>query len=77
MLLTAARQEHQKGLDVLLTAFARVRREVPDAVLLLAGPEGSRTGALRELAARVGGTGDSASAAEAVRFMGHRETCPI
>lgn len=76
VLLAAARQEHQKGLDVLLTAFARVRREVPDAVLLLAGPEGSRTPALRELAARVGGTGDFAGVAEAVRFMGHRDDVP-
>ncbi|MYS78694.1 glycosyltransferase [Embleya scabrispora] len=76
VLVTAARQEYQKGLDVLITAFARVRREVPDAVLLLAGPDGSRTESLRRLAAETGGIGDSAGRAEPVRFLGHRDDVP-
>ncbi|MEU0934031.1 glycosyltransferase [Embleya sp. NPDC005971] len=76
VLVTAARQEYQKGLDVLITAFARVRHEVPDAVLLLAGPDGSRTESLRRLAAETGGIGDSAGAAEPVRFLGHRDDVP-
>ncbi|MET7300395.1 glycosyltransferase [Embleya sp. NPDC005575] len=76
VLVTAARQEYQKGLDVLITAFARVRREVPDAVLLLAGPDGSRTESLRRLAAETGGIGDSAGGAEPVRFLGHRDDVP-
>ncbi|MFF7251215.1 glycosyltransferase [Embleya sp. NPDC008237] len=76
VLVTAARQEYQKGLDVLITAFARVRREVPDAVLLLAGPDGSRTESLRRLAAETGGIGDSTGAAEPVRFLGHRDDVP-
>ncbi|MFI6977740.1 glycosyltransferase [Embleya sp. NPDC050154] len=76
VLVTAARQEYQKGLDVLITAFARVRAEVPDAVLLLAGPAGGRTESLRRLAAETGGIGDSAGAAEPVRFLGHRDDVP-
>jgi glycosyltransferase involved in cell wall biosynthesis len=88
LLVTAARQEYQKGLDVLLTAFVRVRREVPGAVLLLAGPAGGQTGQLRELAARVDPirrgaasatgdqAGDSVGDVEPVRFLGHRDDVP-
>ncbi|WP_406280283.1 glycosyltransferase [Embleya sp. NBC_00896] len=80
LLVTAARQEYQKGLDVLLTAFAQVRRELPDAVLMLAGPAGGQTELLRELAAKIvetgPGAGDSARTADAVRFLGHRDDVP-
>ncbi|MGC0417663.1 glycosyltransferase [Embleya sp. AB8] len=74
VLLTAARQEYQKGLDVLLTAFARVRRELPDAVLLLAGPPGGQTELLRESAARL--AQESPGVREPVRFLGHRDDVP-
>jgi glycosyltransferase involved in cell wall biosynthesis len=66
MVLTAARQEPQKGLDVLLEAFPAVRAEVPEARLLLAGREGNATQALRATTDRLGlGT--------TVRFLGGRE----
>ncbi|WP_126641111.1 glycosyltransferase family 4 protein [Embleya hyalina] len=74
VLVTAARQEYQKGLDVLLAAFASVRREVPDAVLLLAGPPGGQTESLRRTAA--GLAGDSPDGAEPVRFLGYRDDVP-
>ncbi|MFE3197709.1 glycosyltransferase family 4 protein [Embleya sp. NPDC059237] len=74
VLVTAARQEYQKGLDVLLAAFASVRREVPDAVLLLAGPPGGQTASLRKAAA--GLAGDSRDGVEPVRFLGYRDDVP-
>ncbi|GAA1268174.1 hypothetical protein GCM10009665_66070 [Kitasatospora nipponensis] len=65
VVLAAARQQYQKGLDVLLAAWPLVRREVPGAVLLLAGSPGAETPRLRALAADVD---DPA----AVRFLGPR-----
>lgn len=69
LLLAAARQEYQKGLDVLVEAFARVRAEVPEAVLMLAGAPGSQTERLRAAAAGIGGE-------DAVRFLGERQDVP-
>lgn len=43
VLLTAARHEAQKGLEVAVAAFAAVREELPDARLVMAGREGSDT----------------------------------
>lgn len=54
ILLAAARQEHQKGLDVLVEAFPKVLHEIPEARLLIAGREGQLTPTLRGLIARAG-----------------------
>lgn len=54
LVLAAARHEHQKGLDVLLTAFPGVLARHPDARLLLAGRDGNQTPLLRATAARLG-----------------------
>jgi glycosyltransferase involved in cell wall biosynthesis len=54
-----------KGHRTLIEAFARVRREVPNAQLVLLG-RGPEERAIRELAARLG-------VAEAVHLLGHRE----
>ncbi|WP_235054148.1 glycosyltransferase [Yinghuangia soli] len=69
VLLAAARQEYQKGLDVLIEAFGTVRMAVPEAVLLLAGAPGTQTERLREAAEAVGGE-------EHVRFLGERSDVP-
>ncbi|MFD9124119.1 glycosyltransferase family 4 protein [Kitasatospora sp. NPDC059571] len=63
VVLAAARQQYQKGLDVLVEAFAEVRRERPRAQLLLAGSRGAETARLEALAERAGG----------VRFLGPRD----
>ncbi len=63
VVLAAARQQYQKGLDVLVSAWPRVRAARPDAVLLLAGSRGAETARLEELAAATGG----------VRFLGPRD----
>lgn len=65
VVLAAARQQYQKGLDVLLAAWPAMLRAVPGAVLLLAGSTGPETPRLRELARAVP---DPAS----VRFLGPR-----
>ncbi|MFJ1757965.1 glycosyltransferase family 4 protein [Kitasatospora sp. NPDC088134] len=63
VVLAAARQQYQKGLDVLVSAWPRVRAARPDAVLLLAGSRGAETARLEELAGRTSG----------VRFLGPRD----
>jgi glycosyltransferase involved in cell wall biosynthesis len=65
LLIAAARQEHQKGLDVLLDAMPAVVGAVPEARLLIAGREGNQTPVLQR---RMGtlGLGD------AVEFLGAR-----
>ncbi|MFJ4681345.1 glycosyltransferase family 4 protein [Kitasatospora sp. NPDC088783] len=63
VVLAAARQQYQKGLDVLVSAWPRVRAARPDAVLLLAGSRGAETARLEGLAAETGG----------VRFLGPRD----
>ncbi|WP_407915443.1 glycosyltransferase family 4 protein [Kitasatospora sp. NE20-6] len=62
VVLAAARQQYQKGLDVLVEAFAAVRAHAPEAVLLLAGSPGTETARLEALAGRAG----------QVRFLGPR-----
>jgi glycosyltransferase involved in cell wall biosynthesis len=69
VLLNLARQEPQKGQNLLLEAFALLRERHPDAVLLIAGREGTATPELQELAARHH-FGDS------VRFLGVRSDVP-
>lgn len=59
------RLSHEKGQDVLLDAFATTVREVPGAVVWLAG-EGPTEGRLREQSQRLGIEGQ-------VRFLGFRE----
>lgn len=65
IVFAAARQEFQKGLDVLLEAFPTVLAEVPHARLVIAGREGGLTDQLRAATAGLG-LGDS------VRFLGAR-----
>lgn len=60
--LFVGRLDAQKGAEVLVRAWPRVRTEVPEAVLLLVG-EGDRGPALRALAAELG-------MQDAVRFVG-------
>ncbi|WP_344467939.1 glycosyltransferase family 4 protein [Kitasatospora kazusensis] len=62
VVLAAARQDYQKGLDVLLEAWPLVLRDAPEAVLLLAGGPGAETARLRALAESAG----------RVRFLGPR-----
>ena len=66
LLLAVARQEHQKGLDVLLDAVALVRHEVPEARLVVAGRAGSQTPLLRDRVSRL-------RLGDAVSFLGSRD----
>lgn len=69
LVLAAARQEHQKGLDVLIQSWPLVLARIPQAQLLLAGRHGNRTDAL-ESAIKDLGLHDS------VRFLGPRGDVP-
>jgi glycosyltransferase involved in cell wall biosynthesis len=69
VLLAAARQEHQKGLDVLLEAVPAVLEQVPGAKLVIAGRTGNQTPLLRAATTRLG-------LERAVRFLGVREDVP-
>jgi glycosyltransferase involved in cell wall biosynthesis len=69
MVLAAARHEYQKGLDVLVSAMGDVRREVPHAVLLVAGRFGEESETL-QLAAEAAGVSD------AVHLLGARTDVP-
>jgi glycosyltransferase involved in cell wall biosynthesis len=51
LVLAAARHEWQKGLDVLIASLPKVLRSEPNARLVLAGREGSRTESLRRMVA--------------------------
>src|SRR4051794_5792356 len=65
LVLALARQERQKGLDVLIDAFPRVLREVPQARFMVAGQPGNATQALeRQLA--------DTEHADAFTFLGAR-----
>lgn len=65
LLLAVARQEYQKGLDVLLRALPLVRAEVPQARLFVAGREGNQTATLQAIVGQLG-LGDG------VTFLGAR-----
>jgi glycosyltransferase involved in cell wall biosynthesis len=54
VILAAARQEHQKGLDLLLEAMPLVLEEVQDVRLVLAGREGHQTTDLKGIVGRLG-----------------------
>jgi glycosyltransferase involved in cell wall biosynthesis len=49
LVIAAARHEHQKGLDVLVRAWPRVREVRPDAVLRIGGRSGNQSAALTAL----------------------------
>jgi len=65
LLLSVARQEYQKGLDVLLRALPLVRAEVPRARLIVAGREGNQTAHLLALTSEL-------RLGDAVTFLGGR-----
>jgi glycosyltransferase involved in cell wall biosynthesis len=54
VVLAAARQEYQKGLDVLVDAFPMVAARIPEARLILSGRPGGVTPSLQEKAAAAG-----------------------
>ena len=66
LVLAAARQEHQKGLDVLLEAVPGVLEGVPSARVVVAGRTGNQTPLLRSITSRLG-------LEPAVRFLGARD----
>ncbi len=66
LLVAAARQEHQKGLDILLEAMPSVLAERPEARLVVAGRTGNQTPLLRATAERLG-------LGKRVRFLGVRD----
>jgi glycosyltransferase involved in cell wall biosynthesis len=67
--LAAARQEHQKGLDVLLEAFPAILAHAPGARLVVAGRAGNQTPLLERTAARLG-------LGSRVTFLGARVDVP-
>lgn len=69
VVLGVARQEHQKGLDVLVEASALLIRSRPDAWLLLAGREGNASPAVRAAVAQHPRPGQ-------VRLLGIRTDVP-
>jgi glycosyltransferase involved in cell wall biosynthesis len=69
LLVSVARQDRQKGLDVLLRALPAVREAVPDLLLAVAGREGNMTEDLRAMV-------EDLSLGEAVRFLGIRGDVP-
>jgi glycosyltransferase involved in cell wall biosynthesis len=69
LLLAVARQEYQKGLDILLRALPQVRQEVPGARLVVAGREGNQTAALQEIAGEL-------ALGDGVTFLGARADVP-
>lgn len=69
VILNLGRQDYQKGQEHLVRAVATLAPLHPGLVLLLAGREGSRSAALRELANALG-------VGERVRHLGHRFDAP-
>ncbi|MFN8016932.1 MAG: glycosyltransferase [Acidimicrobiales bacterium] len=69
VVVNLARQEPQKGQNLLLEAMAVLRERHPDVVLLVAGREGTATPELQEIHARLGLDGT-------VRLLGVRDDVP-
>jgi len=69
LVLAAARQEYQKGLDVLLEAMPAVLEARPRARLVVAGRRGLHTPVLEDAVERLG-------LGERVRFLGLRSDVP-
>lgn len=67
LVVAASRQEFQKGLDVLLTAWPEVTRVMPKAILAIAGREGNHTPELRRRSEAHSGS---------VRWLGARDDVP-
>ncbi len=67
LILAVGRQEHQKGFDMLLEAMPEIRRQTPDALLLVAGRQGPVSSALELQASRL------RLDDETVRWLGHRD----
>ncbi len=65
LVIAVARQEHQKGLDVLIESLPRVLKDIPAARVVIAGRPGNATASLLEQLSRIDG-------AEAVEFIGAR-----
>jgi glycosyltransferase involved in cell wall biosynthesis len=65
VILVVARQERQKGIDVVLEAMPRILDRIPNARLLVAGREGNDT-------PRLVSTVDRLRLGDAVRFLGVR-----
>ena len=66
VVLTVARHEHQKGLDVLVAATPTIRSSFPDVVVLVAGHRGRMSAALER---SVAATGLDAT----IRILGDRD----
>ena len=69
LLLAAARQEHKKGLDVLLEAAPSILARFPETRIVVAGREGSATAGLRSML-------EERHLNERVLFLGHRSDLP-
>lgn len=69
LLLAVARQEPQKGIDVLLRAVPQIRQFVPGVVVVVAGREGRATPDLERLRSTLPDP-------DAVRFIGARDDIP-
>jgi glycosyltransferase involved in cell wall biosynthesis len=69
VLLVVAREEHQKGLDVLLEAVPAIRRTEPRVHLFVAARRGAQSAVLREIVDRL-------DLAPAVTFLGTRDDVP-
>lgn len=69
VIITVGRQEYPKGQSFLLRAMASLGATHPEAVLLIAGREGTMTPQLRALHHELG-------LGERVRFLGHRSDVP-
>lgn len=65
LVIAVARQEHQKGLDVLIESLSRVVRDIPAARVLVAGRPGNASASLHEQLLRTDG-------AAALEFIGAR-----
>lgn len=66
VVMTAGRQEFQKGHAVLLRAFASLRARHPDVILLIAGREGNVTDELKTLITDL-------DLGQSVSLLGHRD----
>ena len=70
VVVCVARQDHAKGIDVLLRAWAKVHADVDGGCLLIAGREGTRSEDLRKLLIELG------LGSDVVRFLGVRSDVP-
>jgi glycosyltransferase involved in cell wall biosynthesis len=66
LILSVARLDKQKGVETTIRAFRRVRAEVPEAMLLVAGRPGNASNLVES----------EARGAPAVRLLGHRTDVP-